>query len=233
MSEIMTNEEYIEFWNKHDERIGEINDKQINIDENVLTQYKNQGSKIDYCVIDNNLEILDNTELNDKIKYNRAFNILQADVYGDAAELKTNPEYTIIGVYVYFKFKHNKLGMVCWIRYVVIHKDYRNKGYSKKLIKNLSKKCDVIGLTTINPYIIRAVKSVSNSDFNKYLNQEYLKDVIKLTDIEFLQNKLIEFYDKYAIIDVKNHIKKMDCVKDILPFGSQFIGIFKIKNKID
>jgi hypothetical protein len=137
-----------------------------------------------------------------------------------------------MAVCVYKIFKDDVLNKIFWLRVLTIHPKYRNQGYSKQIIRYLSKDCDVIGLTGRNPYIFQAVKSVAKCNYNYYFNSKYLKNIVKISQIGYLQNKSIHFTDTYAIIDTQNYVKKMDSVKDIMPFGSQLIGIYKIKKNI-
>lgn len=165
----------------------------------------------------------------DKYYYYRVSTILDDLVHKRSANIDMYYNNELLGLITYRKIIHPKLGKICWIQWLAIDNEIRNQGYAKKLIKMVSKKCHFIGLSTSNPYAICAVESVCNSAYDPDLNSEYLEDVIKLGDIESLANREIYNFDNYSIIDRNSPVQKMDSVKKIIPFGTEFIALYKVE----
>jgi hypothetical protein len=148
-------------------------------------------------------------------------------LFDEKCNIHTIETDILIGYVIYRTYKH-PLGRICWITQLLIHPDYRNKGYAKHLIKKVSKDCDILGIASSNPYSIKAVQSVANTKYNYDFNLIHLNSIIQYSQVPYILNKQINIYVTHSIINTDFMINRIDDLTIQLPDGCEYIGVYKI-----
>ena len=138
----------------------------------------------------------------------------------------------LIGYVIYRKYNH-PIGRICWISQLLIHPEYRNKGFAKHLITKVSRDCDIIGIASSNPYSIKAVQSVSNTKYNNDFNLIHLKSIAKYSQVPYILNKQINIYDTHSTINTDFMINRIDNLPFPLPNGYEYIAVYKNNNNLN
>ena len=141
----------------------------------------------------------------------------------------------IIGHVFYTIFHVDGLGLVIWITQLVVHTQYRNKGIARTLLGDvIHHKAAAVGLVSSHPYAVKSLESISNLECIPKITNTYIREIIKASNIKYLQDAELVCDDYLSLIDthflvdhdeINSIISKINWKMGHLPDGYEFIAL--------
>ena len=120
-----------------------------------------------------------------------------AQVTGDISQVTGH------AFFKHFMYKDKK---VCWITQLVVHPDYRSRGYAKLLLQKACYGTNLIGIASTHPHAIMAARFCKKGTvLIDSINQ--VQDIVRGSDIKYIKDCECKNENGYFMINTKFFVK--------------------------